>query len=690
MQLLGDSGNLLLIVLGFGLLIAVHEFGHFIAARWAGIRVDAFAIGMGPAVLAFRRGIGWRMGSTRPDVERRFGGPPESIPVTTLHAAGVGETEYGIRLLPIGGFVRMKGQEDLQATGLDSDLDAYGARPVWKRMVVVSAGVCANIVLAVLLYVAAFLVGVRFESPTIGELKPGGPAATAKQVDGASVGLQPGDRITFVNGEGVNTFADVQIAAAMSNPGTSLHVTAHRHGVETPLHFDVMPTDDPMVRLRSIGIAPARDLMLVNDPVVQPLLQPALTRAGLWAAGVRPGWRLESIQGVQANSVESLQVACTQSNGAAVPTTWRGPEGATASVDLHPIPQLQHFTSADEPALTENGLLGLIPLTRIDWVRPSSPNDSVLKAGDLVLAFQDHRGPSLAHFRSLVQAAANQHVRLEVLRQGEVIPLSATVDSNGRLDVLIAAALQSPLMARSIDRVAGENGPQPTPAASLQLQPLTRVVSVDGTPVSDWETLQSSLRNASTRNATIPLVIQPWGPNAPTLSASITLPSHDIAALQLLHGTSPLPLDAFDPLMTTLSANGNPIRAVVMGFQETKKLAVLTWLTLDRLVRGSVSVDQLRGPVGIVHVGTRVADRGFMYLVFFLAMISVNLAVLNFLPLPIVDGGLFLFLAYEGLLGRPPSVRFQNAATMAGLLLLGSLFIVTFYNDVMRLVVGSG
>ena len=142
--------------------------------------------------------------------------------------------------------------------------------------------------------------------------------------------------------------------------------------------------------------------------------------------------------------------------------------------------------------------------------------------------------------------------------------------------------------------------------------------------------------------------------------------------------------------MTTLSANGNPIRAVVMGFQETKKLAVLTWLTLDRLVRGSVSVDQLRGPVGIVHVGTRVADRGFMYLVFFLAMISVNLAVLNFLPLPIVDGGLFLFLAYEGLLGRPPSVRFQNAATMAGLLLLGSLFIVTFYNDVMRLVVGSG
>jgi regulator of sigma E protease len=67
-------------------------------------------------------------------------------------------------------------------------------------------------------------------------------------------------------------------------------------------------------------------------------------------------------------------------------------------------------------------------------------------------------------------------------------------------------------------------------------------------------------------------------------------------------------------------------------------------------------------------------------------MISVNLAVINFLPLPIVDGGLFLFLVYEKLKGRPPSIAFQNAATIAGLFLIGTAFIVTFYNDVMRLI----
>jgi regulator of sigma E protease len=93
----------------------------------------------------------------------------------------------------------------------------------------------------------------------------------------------------------------------------------------------------------------------------------------------------------------------------------------------------------------------------------------------------------------------------------------------------------------------------------------------------------------------------------------------------------------------------------------------------------------LHGPVGIVHIGTKVADRGFTYLIFFLAIISVNLAVLNFLPLPIVDGGMFLFLIYEKIKGRPPSVGFQNASMMIGLLLIGTAFVVTFFNDISRL-----
>ena len=66
-------------------------------------------------------------------------------------------------------------------------------------------------------------------------------------------------------------------------------------------------------------------------------------------------------------------------------------------------------------------------------------------------------------------------------------------------------------------------------------------------------------------------------------------------------------------------------------------------------------------------------------------MLSVNLAVINFLPLPIVDGGLFLFLVYEKIRGRPPSLGFQNATTIVGLVLIGTVFVVITYNDIVRL-----
>ena len=141
----------------------------------------------------------------------------------------------------------------------------------------------------------------------------------------------------------------------------------------------------------------------------------------------------------------------------------------------------------------------------------------------------------------------------------------------------------------------------------------------------------------------------------------------------------------FDPNFTLLTADGNPLKAVAMGFRETLKMIEQVFLTLDRVGRGSVGVDQLQGPVGILHTGTKVADEGFMYMVFFLALISVNLAVVNALPIPIADGGLFMFLMYEKIRGKPPSIAFQNAAALAGIALVAGIFLLTFYNDIVRL-----
>jgi len=684
MQLLGDGSNILLIVLGFGLLIAVHELGHFLAARWAGIRVEDFAIGMGPTVVAWRRGIGFRAGSTAREMERRFGCPPEAVTMQRLQAAGVGETEYSLRVLPLGGFVRMKGQEDLVAIDRAGDPDAYPSRPVWKRMVVVSAGVVMNVILAMLLYIAAFMVGVRFESPTVGQVAPNGPAATARALQDGPDGLRPGDRIARVDGVPVSTFADVQIAVAMSKPGQAVTLEVARPGADKPLRFTATPTDDPVARLRSILITPARDPTLSSEALEDPMAQYMLARSGLSGAGVHGGWRLISAQGTPCVSADALATACTTSRGQPVQTIWSDGEGAQRTATLLPQPMLSRVQPVDEPGVQEFSLLGLSPLPRIDWIREGSPNQGLLRPGDVVLAIDDLRGPRIEQFRDAVRARPSGQVNLTILREGAMASVRAQVDAQGRLDVLVAPALECMLMARPIDRTLVNGLATPSPAASLELGPLAAIQSVRGSPVRTWREVATAIQSAADADS-VELEVRSMGaPSA--VPARLTMDPASRDQMQGLAWAAPMPMDLFDPMMTTLGAPGRPLEAAKLGLHETIKLATMTWLTLDRLARGSVPVDQLRGPVGIVHVGTRVADRGFTYLVFFLAMISVNLAVLNFLPLPIVDGGLFVYLIYEALRGRPPSVRFQNAATLAGLLLIGGLFLVTFYNDVMRLV----
>ena len=131
-----------------------------------------------------------------------------------------------------------------------------------------------------------------------------------------------------------------------------------------------------------------------------------------------------------------------------------------------------------------------------------------------------------------------------------------------------------------------------------------------------------------------------------------------------------------------------PFEATALGFKKTHQWITNTYMTLLRLTQGTVPADKLSGPVGIVHQGTIIARGGWQYLMFFLGLISINLAVINFLPIPITDGGQAVFLAAEKIKGSPVSVRVQTAATIAGLAVLGCVFLFVTYNDVLRLLGG--
>src|SRR5579863_4677405 len=154
--------SVVVLVLGFGFVIFFHELGHFLAAKWVGIKVEQFAVGFGQALVSWRKGIGFRLGNTQKDYQRRLeehvesrhrdeiqfkektGDAYQRAVMEAEKDAGLGETEYRLNWIPLGGYVKMLGQDDLRPNSDAADPRSYNRKSIPARMVVVSAGVIMN------------------------------------------------------------------------------------------------------------------------------------------------------------------------------------------------------------------------------------------------------------------------------------------------------------------------------------------------------------------------------------------------------------------------------------------------------------------------------------------------------------------------------------------------------------------
>lgn len=686
--LLGSGFDLLLVVLGFSLIIFVHELGHFIAARWAGIRVLAFALGFGNAIVTYRKGLGFRRGSSEPEylkLMRQPGVKPDISP-----------TEYRLNTLPLGGYVKMLGQDDLDPTAISDAPDSYQNCPPWKRMIVISAGVAMNVVTAAILFIVVFMVGIKMEPPTIGGVA--GPASRAVPMNAPALGpgLEPGDRVIEVNGRVPNSFNDIYLASAMAKRAKPIHLTVDRDGVPDPLRFEIIAERSPLTGLLAIGVEPARSATIYDDPAADEIIGEQM--AALGVPGVTSGMTLVQINDdTDITGAYDLAAAMDASGGAPVHVVFEG-KGATASGQLTPLPEIMIglVRIADDRDATVEHLLGLTPVMAVGSVSEADRGYKLgLRDGDVFQRLGSQEYPSIVGGIREIRAHAGRDVEAVVLRDGQRVNLTLPVRRDGTVGFGVGdTARDSTLLAlppRLISSISNNDGPVAPAALDVITLPGMRVISIEGQPVTDFDSMRAALRSATSaahdlKRETVPVTLQVELPAAPVEGDRVqtiewTLSRADVDALYELGWLSPVSSGIFEPEQFVLKASG-PVEAVAMGVSETHRVMMTTYATFDRLIAGTVKVEHLKGPVGIAHLGTRVADRGLIWLMFFMALISVNLAVINFLPLPIVDGGQFILLVIEQVRGKPVSVTIQNAISMAGLVLIGGVFLLVTFNDI--------
>ena len=126
------------------------------------------------------------------------------------------------------------------------------------------------------------------------------------------------------------------------------------------------------------------------------------------------------------------------------------------------------------------------------------------------------------------------------------------------------------------------------------------------------------------------------------------------------------------------------MKALSEGVIQTYNITVLTIKSVVKLLQGTLSPKTLGGPIMIAQMAGQQAKQGITSLAFFIALISVNLAILNFLPIPVLDGGHLLFFFIEAVTGSPVSIRVREIAQQAGIFVLILLMIYVFYNDITR------
>lgn len=736
MEYLSSGGSLLLAILGLGFVIFIHELGHFAFAKWAKVKVEEFAIGFGKV----------------------------------LWARPIGETRYTLRLLPLGGFVRMKGQEDLPG-GHETDDDPRSfanKHPAWRAAILLG-GVLFNLISSYLILLGLAWTALPYKPPVIDAVQP--KLVTSRdgvemQVESPAqkLGLHRGDRIVSFNGDRVYSQDDLMLGTLTAD---TIELEVIRDGERIRLPPEGADPVEPVYDIRrggqALGIVgpKSRRIYLVGGDGGEDLHR-RLVGAEVVAVA---GERLDDASGTDVERALEAHI------GEEVVLTVIGNHGEEEVRIRYAGDPSNHFGSSTGLPMQVDRLVaggaaeeaGILPgdvVHRIDGEVPGGTGElaamvqekpgeelriaihrwdeggwkpreivlvprwdeaqrrwligivhSYLQSGPLPPTFEPDDDSHPLAAAGLVpgdvalppgtgtdgERAADTHLRFEGLRDGQIhrAALSekaktrlADVDRPGTWARLFGAEVTKSLRTHLIGTtvaatndglgvpepgmimVEGPEGdrrivdlsalPSGDRATILAMEPGDRIVSLHN-PAADGGILLEYLRGGQGESVEVRVKPRKVG-----TSLAFGLPQTKVHELESW-------TEAF-----TL-ANHTSVQMI------EKTLAIIPRFFQSAESGGLDSDKALAGPLGIFGLlKTASQEHGFATYLQLIALIGLNLFLINLLPIPITDGGQLVFLGIEVVIRRPVPVVIQNVAMLLGVALVVLLFLYVTGLDLAR------
>ena len=697
--------DVVLAIVGLGGIIFIHELGHFVAAKACGVHVKTFAIGFGPP-----------------------------LPFCHFH---YGETHYKLAMIPLGGYVAMVGEGDAKGDTVDASTEpdeqetyskdyprSFANKPVWQRMIVISAGVVMNILLAAVCFVVVYMHGVE-EQPAVAQAVDPGSAAWR-------AGMRPGEELMKLNElannptEGKNRlwFDDIRMVVSSIHRGETASVTTTYQGQTRTYELEPVRAEGGLFPV--IGISPPQSLTLSyyrrgGPPPYDPG-SPAAQAKAADGTGFRSKDRVVAMTDPATGAVTDLPLSADGGQfefrrrlhalaGKDVTLRVERADGATAEL---PLPKAYRkdlglrMTPGQVTAVRDGS-----PAAKAGIVTRVVTKGDVEREGDVVLAVAvadggdgkpvtfDTADPLRLPEKLTAWAEGmakksepNWNATVRVRRAGAELELPMTWDDSYRTvpGPILSPVSPVPLdgfgLAYQVSSTVADVRPD-SPAAKAGILKGDTVTQVrfkavdfkDNVKTGGWQPV------GEFHYAYLDSTLQRQAPHGVDLKVTRGEEEKEFLDLTATDDTSrPVAADGliFGKELRVLKADSVG-EALGLGLQRTIRMVKNTYQGLYALIAGRVSVKVMSGPITLARAGYILAGESVWKLLLLIGLISVNLAVVNFLPIPVLDGGHMVFLIYEGIRGKPAPVLVQNVLTIVGLSMVLCLMLFTIGLDIWRL-----